>query len=76
MVNAPTLLQLLGVKAPQTMSGRIITEALRDGPPIASIRVTHTVDTVKTPDGRYELAAHKSTAAGHRYLDFTEVTRR
>ena len=73
---APTLLHLLGLKPAPTMSGRVISEALRTGPPLASVRVERVQETVKTADGSYELTAHISVAAGHRYLDFTEVKRR
>jgi arylsulfatase A-like enzyme len=72
---APTLLRLLGIPAPPTMTGRAIEEALRDGPPLSSVTVEHVADTVKSPDGSYELTAHISIAAGRRYLDFTEVKR-
>lgn len=72
---APTLLYLLGMKPASTMTGRVIEEALRNGPSIASIRVDHEAEAVKTPDGSYELTAHISKAAGHAYLDFTEVKR-
>jgi arylsulfatase A-like enzyme len=72
---APTLLHLLGLQAPPTMTGRVIGEALRDGPSLSSVRVDRVAETVKTPDGAYELTAHVSVAAGHRYLDFTEVKR-
>ena len=58
------------------MSGRVISEALRTGPPASSVRVERVQETVKTPDGSYELTAHISVAAGHRYLDYTEVRRR
>ena len=73
---APTLLRLLGLEAPPTMTGRVIEEALRNGPPLASVRIDRVTETVRTPDGSYELTAHVSVAAGHRYLDFTEVRRR
>jgi len=73
---APTLLRLLGLEAPPTMTGRVIEEALRNGPPPASVPINRVTETVKTPDGGYELTAHISVAAGHRYLDFTEVRRR
>jgi len=72
---APTLLHLFGMKPAPTMTGRIIEEALRNGPSIASIRIDHVAETVKTPDGSYELTARFSKAAGHAYLDFTEVKR-
>jgi predicted AlkP superfamily pyrophosphatase or phosphodiesterase len=73
---APTLLRVLGLQIPKTMTGRVIEEALRDGPQPSSLRVEHTAETVETPDGSYELTAHFSAAAGHRYLDYTEVKRR
>jgi len=72
---APTLLKLLGVKIPPSMSGRVIEEALRNGPPIASVTVDRVTEGVKTPDGNYQLTAHLSKAAGHTYLDFTDVRR-
>jgi predicted AlkP superfamily pyrophosphatase or phosphodiesterase len=72
---APTLLHLLGIKPGPTMSGRVIEEGLRSGPPIASVRVEHTTETVKTPDGGYQLTAHISKAAGHWYFDYTDVKR-
>ncbi len=58
------------------MTGRVIEEALRNGPAIASVTVEHTTETVKTPDGSYTLTAHFSKAAGQTYLDFTDVKRR
>ncbi len=73
---APTLLRLLGMKPPATMTGRVIGEALRDGPSPSSVRVERVDETVGTRDGSYELTAHISIAGGHRYLDFTEVKRR
>jgi hypothetical protein len=58
------------------MTGRVIREALRDGPSPASVRVERTRETVTSADGKYELTAHLSTVDGRRYLDFTEVVRR
>ena len=63
------------MKPAPTMTGRVIEEALRGGPAIASIAVERTTATVKTADGSYRLTAHMSTAAGHTYLDYTEVNR-
>ena len=57
-------------------TGRVIAEALRDGPPVASVHVERTTETVKTPSGSYALTAHLSKAAGRTYLDFTDVKRR
>jgi hypothetical protein len=73
---APTVLRLLGLPIPPSMTGRVIEEALRTGPSPSSIRVEHTTGTVRTADGAYALTAHLSTAAGRRYLDFTDVVRR
>jgi arylsulfatase A-like enzyme len=73
---APTVLRLLGLSMPPSMTGRVIEEALRTGPSPSSIRVEHTTDTVRTADGAYTLTAHVSSAAGRRYLDFTDVVRR
>jgi predicted AlkP superfamily pyrophosphatase or phosphodiesterase len=72
---APTLLRLLGVAIPPSMTGRVIEEGLRSGPPIASVTVERVTQTVKTADGRYALTAHLSKAAGKTYLDFTDVKR-
>jgi arylsulfatase A-like enzyme len=73
---APTLLRLLGLSIPASMTGRVIEEALRNGPSISSLKVDRVTETVKTPDGSYELTAHLSRAAGRTYLDFTDVKRR
>src|SRR5262245_20330865 len=73
---APTLLRLLGLPAPATMTGRVIEEAFVNGPAPSSLRVERSSDTVRSADGSYTLTARFSAAAGHRYLDHTEVTRR
>ena len=72
---APTLLTLLGVKIPASMTGRAIQEGLRNGPALASIKVDRATETARTPDGTYVLTAHLSKSAGRTYLDFTEVKR-
>ena len=73
---APTVLRLLGVEAPPSMTGRILTEGLRTGPSPEAVRVEHASETVRSADGGYALTIHFSSAAGRRYLDYTEVTRR
>jgi len=73
---APTVLRLLGLAIPPSMTGRVIAEALRSGPAPASVRVAKATELVRNGDGSYVLTAHVSVAAGHRYLDFTEVARR
>ncbi len=72
---APTLLRLLGIAIPVSMTGRVIEEGLRNRPRIAAVPVDRVTQTVKSPDGRYTLSAHLSKAAGKTYLDFTDVTR-
>ena len=72
---APTILRLLGVPVPESMTGRVIEEALLNGPAIESVQVTHVTETAKNADGSYEVVAHISTAGGRRYLDYTEVKR-
>lgn len=71
---APTLLRLLGIRVPDTMTGRVLDEALRNGRAPAGVQ--RETETVKSADGAYELTAHVSIAAGHRYLDYTDVKRR
>jgi len=73
---APTLLRLMGLDVPKTMTGRVIEEGLRSGALPASIRVGHSTETVRSTDGSYEVTAHLSTVAGRRYLDDTEVRRK
>jgi arylsulfatase A-like enzyme len=72
---APTLLRLLGIAIPPSMTGRVIAEGMRNGPAIASVRVEHVSERVVSPDGGYTLTAHLSKAAGRTYLDFTDVSR-
>jgi arylsulfatase A-like enzyme len=72
---APTVLSLLGVPVPPSMTGRAVTEMRRSGPLPSALAVTRTVVTARTPDGVYQVEAHISAVAGHRYLDYTEVRR-
>ena len=72
---APTLLTLLGLRIPASMTGRVIEAMLRSGPAIASVTIERVTETVETPDGGYALTAHLSKAAGKTYLDFTDVRR-
>jgi hypothetical protein len=71
---APTLLKLLGLEQLPSMVGRPIDEAFRTGPAPASVTVTGRHVRSTRANG-YEVSAQISTAAGHDYLDFTEVTR-
>ena len=72
---APTLLHLLGLPTAPSMTGRVIEEALQNGRPPSSAQVDRRVETVRTPDGSYELSAHISAVGRYRYLDYTEVKR-
>jgi len=73
---APTLLHLLEIPVPASMTGRVIREGLRDDSASTSVRVERVNETVKTSDNSYELTAHLSIVDGRRYLDYTEVKRR
>ncbi len=60
---APTVLWLLGVKAPKGMNGRVLTEALTvDGPKIKAYE-----------PGRLEANAPVGVGVWHQYLNFTQV---
>ena len=72
---APTLLRLMGMKVPASMTGRVIEEGLRAGTGAAPTRVEHVKESVRSADGAYVLTAHLSKAAGQTYLDFTDVKR-
>lgn len=72
---APTLLKLVGLAIPETMTGRSIDEALRTGPAPDAVKVVRSVETAGTPDGTYQVDAHVSHVGRARYLDHTEVRR-
>ena len=73
---APTLLHLLGMPVPPSMTGRVIAEGLRTGPQPSAIRVERRRERVASQDGRYEASAHLSIVEGRQYLDYTQVMRR
>ena len=72
---APTLLKLMGLPVPETMTGRSIDEALKTGPDPAAVTVNETVESARAADGGYELTARISQVGKARYLNFTEVKR-
>ena len=72
---APTFLALLGLEAPETMTGRVLTEAWADGSGAPGERRSDEV-TAETSDGGYRVIAHRSVVAGHRYLDAATAERR
>ena len=72
---APTFLYLLGMIAAPTMTGRVLTTALVDGPELPADERPAEI-AVETPDGRYRAAAQLSLAFGRRYLDSATAERR
>jgi len=73
---APTLLHLLGIAVPSTMTGRVIEEGLRGGSAATLTRTVGGTVVGGIPGDDYSLSAHFSTVNNSRYLDFTEVKRR
>ena len=73
---APTVLKVLRLSHPASMSGRPIDEALRGGPTPDTVRIERLVESARTADGSYQADAHISVVGGRRYLDFTEVRRK
>lgn len=73
---APTLLTLVGVAVPDSMTGRSIDEALRTGPAPSAVSVVRRVETARTADGAYQVDAHVTRVGRARYLDYAEVRRR
>jgi arylsulfatase A-like enzyme len=64
---APTALALLGIADREGMDGRVLAEALSDGPDPEQVAVcteTHVVTA-----GAYRAALQVTTAEGHRYVD-------
>ncbi len=63
----PTILALLGVAEPAGIDGRILSEALVDGPDAEHVGVDTRVHT--TEAGSYRAALQISVVDGHRYVD-------
>ena len=64
----PTILALLGIEVDGGgLDGRVLSEALADGPDPERVGQETRVHTVET--GGYRAAAQVSTVAGRRYLD-------
>ena len=76
---APTFLSLLGHPIPSSMQGRVLREALVDGPASASVAVKPLDHTVSSPDGSYAATSHfsvvESGGASYRYLDRAKAER-
>jgi arylsulfatase A-like enzyme len=63
----PTILALLGLPAREGLDGRVLAEALRDGPDVEQVSVERRVHTTAT-DG-YRAAIQVSLVDGRRYVD-------
>ncbi len=76
---APTFLSRLQVAVPASMEGRVLAEALKDGPEPASVSVRPGGHTARSADGNYSVTAHFSTVeageARYRYFDYASVVR-
>ena len=76
---APTFLSRLQVAVPASMQGRVVREALRDGPELASVSVRPGGHTARSADGSYSVTAHLSTVESpdgrYRYFDHASVAR-
>jgi arylsulfatase A-like enzyme len=60
---APTVLWVLGLKAPKPMDGRVLTEALTEKGPALKSYEPHRIEAIRELDGR----------VWRQYLNFTEV---
>jgi predicted AlkP superfamily pyrophosphatase or phosphodiesterase len=76
----PTFLRLAGVRMPDRLDGRVLEEALLNGPDPSTMKVVPSEHTVKTADGSYALTGYFSTvesgSASYRYFNYTKVARR
>ena len=76
---ATTFLHLLGIPIPSSMEGRVLAEALRDGPDGRGMATRTLRPTTRSPDGSYALTAVFSLVQSgrneYRYFDYTEVRR-
>jgi len=70
---APTILHVLGLAPPPTMTGRPTREALANGPKPEDVEVETTIHAVKTDGYRLELS--ESVVDGRRYFNSTRVSR-
>jgi len=77
---APTLLHLLGMPRAPSMTGRALTELLRDGPGLSSVRMMRdslvAVTTLPAPSSlRYRVTAYRTRVGGTLYFDSTRTRR-
>ncbi|MBI2433417.1 MAG: alkaline phosphatase family protein [Candidatus Hydrogenedentes bacterium] len=75
---APTILNLQGLIAPDSMQGRVLEEALAGGPTPESVAVekrTHQASTTLADGTKYEAELAESVVQGKTYLDFARAVR-
>ena len=65
---APTILAVLGLRAPQPMDGRVLTEALRDGKPAAPARDEKLVAERKLGDATWRQTLRLTTVGKTTYF--------
>jgi predicted AlkP superfamily pyrophosphatase or phosphodiesterase len=75
---APTFLALLGIEVPETMDGRAIREAFKNGPDPESLAVSSESLEAEASLGEvnYLQRLHRSKVADSVYFDFVETIRR
>jgi arylsulfatase A-like enzyme len=71
----PTLMHTLGLAATEGLDGRVLHEALVEGPAPETIEIDRTVLTAESDRGRFREWVQVSTVAGTRYVDFGRVER-
>jgi len=73
---APTVLDLLGIKPPAVMEGRVLHELLEGGPAPESVSVSHDTreSTFRTAAGPRHQVVWYSSVNGHRYLEQSTFT--
>ena len=74
----PTILSIYDLPIPTGMEGRVMKELLagQPGHKIPKVKKETRRASAKFPWGSYELTLQRSVVEGHRYLDFTKVTRK
>ena len=66
---APTILELVGVDADADLDGRVLTEAMNDGPDPFKVPFETAMITTDLPDGESTAMVRVSVTGGTRYID-------
>jgi predicted AlkP superfamily pyrophosphatase or phosphodiesterase len=72
---APTLARTLDLPPVEGIDGRVLDEALLDGPDPAGVRVERATLTAESERGRFKQTLHLSKVGRTRYVDFGRVER-